>query len=69
MKKSPFYMPSYILSIVLTLLAVLTLLPLFGLSEVRTFAPLSTLGLVILTAINCTFRAEVLKRKRFAEDD
>jgi predicted ABC-type exoprotein transport system permease subunit len=68
MKKSPYYLPSYLLSIVLTLLAVLTLLPLFGLSEIRTFAPLSTIGLLLLTAVNCTIRAEVLKRKEFTEE-
>lgn len=68
MKNSPYYLPSYIFSIVLTLLAVLSLLPLFGISEIRTFAPLSTIGLLLLTAVNCTIRAEVLKGKEFSED-
>jgi hypothetical protein len=63
MKNSPLYVPSLILTITLTLMAALSLLPLFGLSEIRTFAPLSTILLLALAGANCIFRAERLKAK------
>lgn len=63
MKNSPLYVPSLILTVTLTLLAVLSLLPLFGVSTIRTFAPLSTILLLALAGANCVFRAERLKAK------
>jgi len=66
MKNSPAYIASLVLTIALTLLAVFTLLPLFGVISLRTFAPLSTLLLVGLTALNCTLRAQRLRKAREA---
>lgn len=63
MKTNLSYRLSLSLTILLTALAVLSLLPMFGVFQMRTFAPLSTLGLLILAGINCVYRAEVIKKR------
>ena len=63
MKNNPLYVPSLILTIILTLMAALSLLPLFGLATIRTYAPLSTIILLALACANCVVRAEKLKAK------
>lgn len=67
MKKNLAYYLSLGLTVILTLLAAASLLPLFGLLELRTFAPLSTLGLLLLAGINCAYRAEVIKKRLLME--
>ena len=60
------YIPSMILTIVLTLAAVVTLLPMFGITSLVTYPPVSTLVLLGLACANCMIRAE-MKRKTLGE--
>lgn len=59
------YMPSMILSVLLTLAALVTLLPLFGV-QVMFYTPVSTLLLLGLACLNCMIRAEI-KRKALGQ--
>jgi hypothetical protein len=56
------YVPSMILSVLLSLAALVTLLPVFGLIKTPLYPPVSTLWLLGLAGINCMIRAEY-KRK------
>ena len=56
------YVPSMILSVLLTLAALVTLLPVFGLLSAALYPPVSTLWLLGLAGMNCMIRAEY-KRK------
>lgn len=60
------YVPSMILSVILTLAALVTLLPVFGLWNVTLYPPISTLVLLGLACMNCMIRAEI-KRKTLGE--
>ena len=55
------YIPSLLLSIVLTLAALLTLPTAFGLTSFNLYTPWSTVGLLALTALNCTVRSRIIK--------
>ncbi len=58
-----FYALSMILTFILTIAAVVTLLPIFGIIHGTLYTPVSTLILLGLAWINCMIRAE-LKRKK-----
>jgi hypothetical protein len=64
MKFTRFYIASLILSAILTLTALVTLLPAFGILDASLYAPVSTVALLGLVWINCMIRAE-MKRKQF----
>lgn len=64
MKFTWFYIFSMILSVILTLAALATLLPVFGILKSVLYAPVSTVALLGLIWINCMIRAE-MKRRRF----
>lgn len=59
------YVPSMILSVLLTLAALVSLLPIFGV-KVMLYTPVSTLVLLGLACMNCMIRAEI-KRKALGE--
>ncbi len=61
-----FYVPSMILSFILTIGALITLLPVFGIIHVTLFTPVSTLLLLGLTWINCMVRAELKRKQRYS---
>jgi len=58
-----FYIASMILSFILTIAALITLVPVFGVHWML-LTPVSTLLLLGLACLNCMIRAEV-KRNRF----
>lgn len=64
MRFTRFYFASMLLSFVLSAGALFTLLPAVGLTELKLYAPVSTLSLLSLVWINCMVRAE-LKRKAY----
>lgn len=59
-----FYMPSMLLSVILSILALVTLLPAVGLMRVTLFAPVSTVVLLGMTWVNCMIRAELKRKQR-----
>ena len=64
MKFYRFYSASMVLSFILTLGALVTLLPMIGVLRINLIPPVSTLVLLGLACINCLIRAD-LKRKQF----
>lgn len=64
MKFTRYYIFSMILSVILTLAALITLLPVFGIIQTALYPPVSTVALLGLVWINCMIRAE-MKRKQF----
>ncbi len=60
-----FYISSMVLSFLLTIAALITLLPIFGIHWML-LTPISTLILLGLVYLNCMIRAEV-KRNRFGQ--
>jgi hypothetical protein len=58
------YFPSLLVSILLTLAAVITLPSALGILSARMLTPWSTLVLLGVTCLNCILRAELIKGRK-----